>query len=63
MPVNTSGRKRHLLVDTQGLMLAIVVPAASVQDRDGAKLVFQALPGSCKKLRRLWVDGDIVGSC
>ena len=43
------GRRRHLLMDTLGLMLVIVVTAASAQDRDGAKLVFQALPGSCKK--------------
>ena len=55
------GRKRHLLVDTLGLMWVIVVTAASVQDRDGAKLVFQALPGSCKKLRRIWVDGGYRG--
>ncbi len=55
------GRKRHLLVDTLGLMLVIVVTAASVQDRDGAKLVFQALAGSCKKLRRIWVDGGYRG--
>jgi putative transposase len=55
------GRKRHLLVDTLGLMLVIVVTAASVQDRDGAKLVFQVLPGSCKKLRRIWVDGGYRG--
>ena len=56
------GRKRHLLVDTLDLILVIVVTAASVQDRDGAKLVFQALPGSCKKLRRIWVMGDIAES-
>jgi putative transposase len=37
------GRKRHLLVDILGLVLVVVVTAASVQDRDGAKLVFQAL--------------------
>jgi putative transposase len=46
-------RKRHLLVDTLGLMLVIGVTTASVQDRDGAKLVFETLPGSCKKLRRI----------
>jgi len=55
------GRKRHLLVDTLGLMLVIVVTSASVQDRDGAKLVFQALTGSCKKRRRIWVDGGYRG--
>ena len=32
------GRKRHILVDTMCLLMAIVVTSASVQDRDGAKL-------------------------
>jgi putative transposase len=31
------GRKRHVLVDTLGLLIAVVVTAASVQERDGAK--------------------------
>lgn len=55
------GRKRHLLVDTLGLILVVVVTAASVQERDGAKLVFKAFTGSCKKLRRIWVDGGYRG--
>lgn len=37
------GRKRHLLVDTMGLLLLVVVTAASVQERDGARLIFQRL--------------------
>jgi putative transposase len=55
------GRKRHLLVDTLGLIMVVVVTAASVQERDGAKLIFQALTGSCKKVRRIWVDGGYNG--
>ncbi len=55
------GRKRHILVDTLGLLLVVVVTAASVQDRDGAKLIFQRLTGSCKKLRKIWVDGGYRG--
>ena len=55
------GRKRHIVVDTLGLLLAVVVTAASVQDRDGARLVLQRLPGGAKKLRRLWVDGGYLG--
>jgi putative transposase len=55
------GRKRHLLVDTLGLLLVVVVTAASVQDRDGAKLLFQRLGGACKKLRLIWVDGGYRG--
>ena len=34
------GVKRHILVDTLGLLLAVVVHPANIQDRDGAKLVF-----------------------
>jgi len=55
------GRKRHVLVDTLGLLLVVVVTAASVQDRDGARLVFQRLNGACKKLRLIWVDGAYRG--
>ncbi len=56
-----NGRKRHLLVDTLGLLLAVVVTAASVQDRDGAGWLLGHLPGSCKKLRKIWVDGGYAG--
>lgn len=56
-----TGRKRHLLVDTMGLLLMIVVTAASVSDPQGAKLVFARLGGSAKKLRRIWVDGTYRG--
>lgn len=55
------GRKRHLLVDTLGLLLLVVVTAASVQERDGARLVFNRLRGGCKKLRLIWVDGGYRG--
>jgi putative transposase len=55
------GRKRHILVDTLGLIMVVVVTAASVQERDGAKLLFKALTGSCKKIRRIWVDGGYRG--
>jgi putative transposase len=50
------GRKRHLVVDTLGLLLAVVVTAASVQDRDGAKLVLAQLPPRAPRLGRLWAD-------
>lgn len=56
-----TGRKRHLLVDTLGLLLAVVVTSASVQDRDGARLLLGNLPGGCKKLRKVWVDGGYAG--
>ena len=37
------GRKRHIVVDTLGLLLAVVVHPADIQDRDGAKLVLSKL--------------------
>lgn len=56
-----NGRKRHVLVDTLGLLLLVVVTAASVQDRDGAKLLCRKLGGNAKKLRKIWVDGAYRG--
>jgi putative transposase len=58
---NVTGRKRHLLVDTSGLLMAVVVTPASVQERDGAIQLFQRLTGACKMLRRIWVDGGYRG--
>ena len=56
------GRKRHVLVDTLGLIMAVVVTAASVSDPGGARLLLNSLDGSCKKLRRIWVDGTYRGT-
>ena len=56
-----NGRKRHLLVDTLGLVLAVLVTPACVQDRDGAKKLLKRLGGFCKKLRLIWVDGSYRG--
>ena len=58
---NVKGRKRHLLVETLGLLLAVVVTAASVSDPAGARRLFARLGGACKKRRRLWVDGGSWG--
>jgi putative transposase len=55
------GRKRHVLVDTLGLLLVVVVTAASVQDRDGARLVLGCRRGAWKTVRRVWVDGAYRG--
>lgn len=57
-----TGRKRHILVDTGGLLLAVLVTSAAVQDRDGARQLLQTLVGFCKKLRLIWVDGGYRGS-
>jgi putative transposase len=54
------GRKRHILVDTLGLLIAVVITAASVQDRDGAQLVFAAAQGETR-LKKVWADGGYAG--
>ena len=46
-----NGRKRHIVVDTIGLLLAVVVHAANIQDRDGAKRVFSKLKGKFPRLK------------
>jgi putative transposase len=67
-----SGRKRHLIVDTLGLVMLVVVTAASVQDRDGARILLKALFERIKKpgyphwwrfcrLKLIWADGGYRG--
>jgi transposase len=55
------GRKRHLLVDTLGLVLGVLVTAASVPDRQGAQTLLLESLGPNSWLRRLWVDGGYSG--
>ena len=55
------GRKRHIVVDTQGLLLAVAVHPADVQDRDGAKLVISKLTGRFPRLSLIWADGGYAG--
>jgi putative transposase len=55
------GTKRHLLVDTMGLLLCVVVHAANIQDRDGAKLVFERAKAKCAEIRLVWADGGYAG--
>lgn len=59
---HVNGRKRHLLVDTMGLVLAVVVTAASVSDPAGARQLFRRLGGAGKKLHKVWVDGTYRGT-
>ncbi len=56
------GRKRHLLVDTLGLLLVAVVHAASEQDRTAALKVLAPLSSSFHRLRLVWADGGYFGS-
>jgi putative transposase len=48
-------------VDTLGLILVVVVHCAGIQDRDGAKLVFEQLRGVTPRLRLIWADAGYAG--
>ncbi len=51
-----TGRKRHVLVDTLGLLLVVVVHAANIQESEGTKLVLRQAMGRFPRLRRIWAD-------
>jgi putative transposase len=56
------GRKRHIVVDTLGHLIEVVVHAANIQDRDGAKFVLSKLSEDTKnRLQKLWADGGYRG--
>ena len=52
----TPGRKRHIIGDTMGLLLAVVVHSASLQDRDGVKRVGEPVKGRFPRLKLIWAD-------
>lgn len=56
-----NGRKRHIAVDTLGLLLFVLVTAASVQDRDGAQPLLEYLATWCRRVRLVWADGGYAG--
>jgi transposase len=56
-----NGRKRHIAVDTCGLLLAVVVTAASVQDRDGACPLLALLRERFSTITMVWADGGYAG--
>ncbi|WP_244461462.1 transposase [Rhodococcus sp. ZPP] len=57
----TNGVKRHIAVDVNGLLLAVVVTAASIQDRDAAHRLLTALRGRFSTIRLVWADGGYPG--
>ena len=58
----TKGRKRHILVDTLGLLLGVYVGAANEQDRDGAKTLLARVVGWYGRLAKIWADGGYAGA-
>jgi putative transposase len=55
------GRKRHLLVDTQGLLLKAKIHSAKVQDREGIKILLDLAPTHLPRLSHLWLDAGYTG--
>ena len=56
-----NGRKRHIAVDTLGLLLAVIVTPASVQDRDGAHTLLALLTERFTRIQLIWADGGYAG--
>jgi transposase len=56
-----NGRKRHIVVDTMGLLLLVVVTSAGVQDRDGARTLVEKVKMAMPSLVLLWADGGYAG--
>jgi transposase len=56
-----NGRKRHIAVDTSGLVLTVIVTAASVQDRDGACRLLALLRERFSTIALVWADGGYAG--
>lgn len=59
-----NGRKRHILVDTLGLILMVMVLPADLQDRDGAKELLGAFftQATRRRVKHVWADGGYAGS-
>lgn len=56
-----NGRKRHIAVDTIGLLLTVLITAAGVQDRDGAKPLLWNLRRAFPSIRLTWADSGYAG--
>ena len=55
------GRKRHIVTDTLGLIMAVVIHSAEVQDREGAKAVIEQLRYRFPRLKKILADGGYTG--
>lgn len=56
-----NGRKRHIVVDTLGLMVGLVIHSAGIQDRDGAPGVLKTILKRWPWLRHIFADGGYAG--
>ena len=56
-----TGRKRHIMVDTLGMLLGIMITPASVQDRDGARSLIASVVNVFGRLQIIWADAGYLG--
>jgi transposase len=56
-----NGRKRHVVVDTLGLLIVVLVTTAGVQDRDGGRRVLDRARMAMPSLHLIWADGGYAG--
>ena len=56
------GRKRHVAVDTLGLVLTLLITSAAVQDRDAARTLIGSLAEVFGRLQIIWADGGYLGA-
>ena len=56
-----SGRKRHIAVDVLGMILAITITSAAVQDRDAAKGLIKLMLSMYHRIQIIWADGGYLG--
>lgn len=57
-----TGIKRHIVTDTMGFIISIVIHNADIQDRDGAKLVLEELRSKYPRLKKILADGGYRGA-
>ncbi len=55
------GRKRHLLVDTEGLVLKAKVHSAKVPDQDSLRLLLESARSRVSHLKHIWLDAGYEG--
>ena len=56
-----TGRKRHILVDTEGNLVVVIVHPAHISDREGADWVLEAAIEKSRRLRHVWADSNYSG--
>ena len=56
MGKKVKGRKRHIIVDTEGLLVSVTVHSAGIQDRDAAPTIFERVEPKMRRVQVVWAD-------